>query len=251
MSQPYRSAHRPVDLGPAVSRHAKSGTVVGRIVLTLFLCGPAAFLGGRAIIAGVPLFDQAAPLLVSAAWFVVLIVLPLVAVVSIVNILRHRGDVIVVHEHGLVAHVAGVDAHIPHAAIRGIRSRVVRTQDGVFHDHCVEYDHDGASATLSLNGDYEKVEALIEALRQRSLESLVARARLEHDAGRAISFGPVALGPEALEVRGTRLPLAALDRLELRAGVVEVYAKGRTEPWAEQEVAELTNVHVLLSMLQR
>lgn len=241
----YRGGDSSLDLGPEESIHAKRATVVGRIVLPLLMSGPALVLGGRAFLNDVPVFDPNAPLIVNAAWVVILVILPLASAVSIVNVLRHRDDVVVLHERGLRARVSGVGTRVPFADVVGVKSRVVRTRGGVVHDHEVRF----AGGVLSLNADYDRIDALMEAIRERTLEPIAERTREELEAGRTVSFGPVSLEREALVVRGTRLPLAALDRIELRSGVVYVYAKRRPDAWAEQDVSEILNAHVLIALL--
>jgi hypothetical protein len=103
---------------------------------------------------------------------------------------------------------------------------------------------------LALNGDYDRIETLTDAIRANTLAALVERAREELDAGRSVTFGPWSLESAALVVRGTRLPRAVLDRVDLRSGTLYVCAKQRDEAWAEQDVAEIPNVHVLLALLE-
>lgn len=245
MEAPYRQAvSTSVDLGPRVSRHAKKDTLGGRIAGSLFFFGPAVFIGGRAFANGVPLFDPAAPLVVNAAWFLLLVVLPLLGVGTIVQAVRHRHDVVTLHERGVLAHVSGADTRIAFDDIRSIKSRVVQTRGGIVHAHEVRY----VDGVLSLNGDYERIDALMEGLRRGTIEQLVTRAREQLAAGTAVTFGPFTLDREALGFTGKRLLRSALDAVDVRMGVVYVYAKGQETPWAERDVADVANAHVLLAL---
>src|SRR5438045_3288558 len=117
-----RAVSALVDLGARVSRHAKKDTLGGRIAGALFFFGPAVVIGGRAFVNGVPIFDPEASVIVNAAWFLILVVVPLLGVGTIVQAVRHRHDVVTLHETGVLAHVSGTDTRIAFDAIRSIKS---------------------------------------------------------------------------------------------------------------------------------
>lgn len=233
------------DLGATRAVHTKSATLGGRIFLNALLLGPAAWFAIRAWGSGLSLIDPATPALVTASYAVLFVVLPLAGIVSTIQAVRTRRDRVDVRERGLVATVRGTEQRIPFREIRAVTSRVVRTRGGVVHDHRVRW----TGGELRIDHSFGDVERLLSAIREATLERLVEDARDELAAGRSVRFGPWTLHPDALEVRGARLPRDLLGSVDLSAGVLRVRGKGHTESWAEQDVADVPNVHVLLAVL--
>ncbi len=239
----YRDASD--DLGATRSVHARGATLGGRIFMNALLLGPAAWFGIRAWSAGVTLVDRETPTIALASYAIVFVVLPLAGVVATILALRTKDDRIEVRERGLHAKVRGTERSVPFDEIRAVTSRVVRTRGGVVHDHRVRW----TGGERAIDHSFGDVERLLDAIREQTVERLVAQVRDELAAGRAVPFGPWTLHPDALEVRGARLPLQLLGKVDLRAGVLRVHGKGHATSWAEQGVADVPNVHVLLAVL--
>jgi len=245
MSTGYRDAPKRV-LGTEIRTFEVRKTLVGRIAMSLFLCGPAFALWMKADFKAIPIFDGDSIWVVQASMALIFLGLPLLAVVMIVNALRHRHDCVTLFEDGFVLSELGVETRVLWSDVKSLKIYIVQSaRSGITHSHDLVW----SNGKTCFTGNYDAIDELVALLRVKTAEVLLPRAREDREAGRTIEFGPLALEADALRVRETRLPLSKLDRVDLQAGVLKIYGKGKSEPWAEQDAHQVSNLHVLLALL--
>lgn len=233
----YRAAEAPA-LGPLIADYRPRSLPRILVAILFILIGAFTLLGA-----------VASPPHGVRHWLIVLVWGGLFPAAGLLALFGRKPDRVRIHELAVVIgdrvvpwdDVVAIRTH-RYLSTRGRPIRPVldrhyfSTRDGqLFEARCSMVDLDG----------------LLAQLRARTLEPLVAAARLRLDAGETLTFGELTLTPDAVGSSGVSIPRASVESATFEGLDQNVTIKGKGSAWLEAPLKDVPNAHVLLALCSR
>jgi hypothetical protein len=92
------------------------------------------------------------------------------------------------------------------------------------------------------------LKRLRERVEEYTLKHLLPPALEAVREGGIVSFGPVSVSQEGLQIGAEQLPWERYDRGEAARGRLTIYAVGQSKPFCKVATADVPNSHVLLAL---